>query len=237
MERASSPDGDARPRDPEPEAAISPGPWPEPSEATPAARPPRIRLVVGLGNPGERYARTRHNAGFLVLDQLRAEGDPSWRRCHDREETSVTLGGGDLLLVRPITFMNRSGKAVATVLAERGLSPAEMLVVVDDTSLPEGRVRIRESGGPGGHNGLRSITELIGTEDFPRVRLGVGAAPPEVDLADYVLATLDAAEWEALRATVEVAVEAVRLACAEGVRAAMNRFNPAPRPAAPAPGG
>lgn len=211
MERASSLDGDARPS--------------------------RIRLVVGLGNPGERYARTRHNAGFLVLERLLAVGDPPWRRCHDREETTITRGEGDLLLVRPLAFMNRSGQPVAAVLAERGVSPAEMLVVVDDTSIPEGRVRIRESGGPGGHNGLRSIAELIGTEDFPRVRLGIGVAPPDVDLADYVLAALDAAEWEALRATVEVAVEAVRLACAEGVRAAMNRFNPAPRPATPAPEG
>lgn len=131
-------------------------------------------------------------------------------------------------LVRPLTFMNRSGRPVAAVLADLASPARRMLVVVDDTALPEGRVRVRERGSAGGHNGIASIVESLGTEDFPRLRLGVGDAPDGADLAEHVLETLQGEALKRLRSTVERGEAAVRLACAAGVRAAMNRFNPMP---------
>jgi len=246
MGRASSSPEDARARETVGRADAFEGGPALPSPPAPQDDPVgEIRLVVGLGNPGPRYEWTRHNAGFLVLARLLAEARGSWTPRSGWEEAelpcaredaaslaspaSPAVGGSRALrLARPLTFMNRSGTPVAALLAELALSPRQMLVVVDDTALPEGRVRVRERGSAGGHNGLASIVEVIGTEDFPRLRLGVGDAPEGVDLADFVLETLQGEDLERLRATVERGEAAVRLACAEGVRAAMNRFNPMP---------
>ncbi|MCA9729497.1 MAG: aminoacyl-tRNA hydrolase, partial [Candidatus Eisenbacteria bacterium] len=120
-----------------------------------------MRAIVGLGNPGTRYERTRHNVGFLALEVLR--GSAGWHRRAQREETEIEIGGRPILLMRPLTYMNRSGEAVAPMLAELSVSPEDMLVITDDIYLPWGRIRIRRTGGPGGHRGLESIVERLET--------------------------------------------------------------------------
>jgi PTH1 family peptidyl-tRNA hydrolase len=186
-----------------------------------------VRIVLGLGNPGPRYARTRHNAGFLVVDRLRSEAGVRWSDRDLRQEALVRIGGEEFVLARPLTFMNKSGAAAALLLAEHGVGPREMLVVSDDVALPEGKLRIRSGGGPGGHKGLLSIREEIGAEEFPRLRIGVGA-PEGVDLAEYVLDPLDGEEWERLETAVAEAAEAVRVICLSGLTKAMNRFHRPP---------
>lgn len=140
----------------------------------------------------------------------------------------MRIGSEEILLVRPTTFMNRSGAAAEAVLAERGLEPSELLVVADDAALPAGRLRIRAAGSAGGHRGLLSIRDRIGSEAFPRLRIGVGAPEQGEDLAEYVLAPLEGDAWEEFVVVIERAVEAVRMICLEGVGKAMNRYNPAP---------
>ena len=190
--------------------------------------PAPVRVVLGLGNPGVTYARSRHNAGFLVVDRLRHEAGVLWRERRDREEASVHLGGFEVLLARPTTFMNHSGWAAARIAADRMVPPSGFLVVSDDIALPLGRLRFRLSGSAGGHNGLLSVTEQFGTTEFPRLRVGVGAPPPGREAADFVLEPLAEGDWEALSRVIERAAEGVRVACAEGLGTAMNRFNPAP---------
>ncbi|NOX45138.1 MAG: aminoacyl-tRNA hydrolase, partial [Caldiserica bacterium] len=142
-----------------------------------------MRAVVGLGNPGPEYALTRHNLGFWVVDRLRAEG--GWRR--------VLFPWGELFLegeralLKPLTYMNRSGEAIRGLLAWRPLAPGDILLVHDDADLPVGAVRLRERGGDGGHLGVRSVLAALGTEDVPRLKIGIGPAPEGVPLADHVL--------------------------------------------------
>ncbi len=186
------------------------------------------RVIFGLGNPGPRYALTLHNAGYLVLDRLRAAAGTGWREAASAEQCLAIVGGERVLLARPTTFMNRSGLAASRLLGEHGLEPSALLVVTDDAALPLGRIRIRSGGSPGGHRGLLSISELIGSEEFPRVRLGIGAPPPGEDLAEYVLRPLDGAVLEAFASLVEQGAEAVSAVCRDGLVAAMNRYNPAP---------
>jgi PTH1 family peptidyl-tRNA hydrolase len=188
---------------------------------------PELRAIAGLGNPGSRYERTRHNAGFLVLEALARDAGANWRHCGDREECRVRLAGAERLLVRPLSFMNRSGAPLATALDEAGVRPDETLVVVDDVALPAGRLRLRFRGGPGGHNGLASVCESLGTEEFARLRLGVGPAPEGVDLAEFVLEPMADLEWSGLLEAARRAAAAVRDACELGIQAAMNRHNPA----------
>ncbi len=132
--------------------------------------------MVGLGNPGERYRRTRHNVGFMVVDALAARSRAEGRVVGDAWVAAARVGGCEVLLVKPLSFMNASGAPVARVLAERSGSPADLAVVVDDVALALGRIRVRERGSHGGHNGLRSLAEVLGTDEFPRVRIGVGGA-------------------------------------------------------------
>lgn len=197
-------------------------------EPAAVSRMPSLRAIAGLGNPGPRYERTRHNAGFLVLERLRRAAGGSWQALPDRDESRIVLEDRDLLLLRPATFMNRSGEPLAAALAENGLRPEEMLVVVDDVVLPTGRIRIRRRGGPGGHNGLVSICETFGTESVSRLRVGVGPAPPGIDLAEFVLEPMSGEAWLALLAGCDLAAEAARFLLREGLPAAMNRYNPAP---------
>lgn len=186
----------------------------------------RPRAIVGLGNPGSRYERTRHNAGFLVLDRWR----PSrYRRRGDREEAVIEFDGRAVHLVRPLTFMNLSGLAVVALIADAALDPTDLLVISDDVALPSGRVRLRASGGSGGHRGLRSIEDALGTSEFARLRVGIGAAPPEQDLADYVLEPLEGPAWLEFEAGLRPAVAALDLILRDGVERSMNAINlPAP---------
>ena len=182
--------------------------------------------MVGLGNPGERYRRTRHNAGFMALDVLAARTGAAGRVLDDAWVAEAALGGATALLVKPLSFMNGSGGPVARVLAARGGSPADLVVLVDDLALELGVIRVRERGSHGGHNGLRSLAETLGTEEFARVRIGVGRGELPEDLAGYVLAEFPEEAVLVVQEAVGLAADAVVCLLDEGPAAAMNRFNP-----------
>ena len=187
--------------------------------AEPSACP--LRLVVGLGNPGREYEGTRHNAGFMVLDRL-AQGavfksERQWK-CH-------LLRVGDLLLCKPMTYMNLSGEAVRSVSDFHKIAPSEMLVISDDLALPVGKLRLRAGGSAGGHNGLKSIAAQLGTIEYPRLRIGIGEAK-RGDTVDYVLGRIaEGEEREAFEAGLIRAAEAVTAIREKGLAAAMNAFN------------
>jgi PTH1 family peptidyl-tRNA hydrolase len=183
---------------------------------------PPIRLIAGLGNPGSEYAQTRHNIGFSVVEQFAATSGSTW-------ENSSKWGAywtkiGDTLLVKPMTFMNRSGGPLLAIAQFYKITAAEILVVLDDFSLPLGRMRIRPDGGPGGHNGLESIIVQFGTEEIPRLRVGIGSAPMESSV-DYVLGRFFEEEKPVVRSTIDRAVDAVKCAIDNGLVSAMNSFN------------
>ena len=183
-------------------------------------------VVFGLGNPGARYRRTRHNLGFMLLDRL--EGDLGRTPRAGRGDYLLSdgdLDGRRLLLVRPTTFMNLSGRAVSQVLEHEGLQAPRWLVAVDDVAIDLGRLRMRPSGSHGGHNGLRSIHETLGHGDYARLRLGCGPAPEEEDLADYVLGEFLESEWEDVGTMLDRAAHAVRAWTVDGVERTMSRFN------------
>jgi PTH1 family peptidyl-tRNA hydrolase len=209
--------------------------------------------VVGLGNPGARYLRTRHNAGFMAIDELAARTRAAGRLSGEAWIAETTLAGEPALLVKPQSYMNLSGEPVARLLGEIGASPAELVVIVDDVALPLGRLRVREAGSDGGHNGLGSLIQALGTDAFARVRIGVGLEatraelgaerdslprsegggvggatqhPPRfMDLADFVLADFLPEEVKHLREVIGRAADAVSCLVQEGAAAAMNRFN------------
>jgi PTH1 family peptidyl-tRNA hydrolase len=185
-----------------------------------------MRFVVGLGNPGERYRRTRHNLGFMVVDELASR----FARGRPREEGEAlvmpaSLGEEEVLLVKPLTFMNRSGVAVERVLQEHQGVPGDLVAVVDDVALPLGEIRVRERGSHGGHNGLRSLIEVLGTEEFPRVRLGIRQGDVPEDLAGYVLSDFPQEDVLVVQEAVGWAADAVGCLITEGSTEAMNRFN------------
>jgi PTH1 family peptidyl-tRNA hydrolase len=185
-----------------------------------------MRLIVGLGNPGERYRRTRHNAGFLVVDVLAARaGVRKGREEADAWVAEADVEGEAVLLVKPLTFMNRSGVAVARLLAEAGGAPADVLAIVDDVALELGTLRIRERGTHGGHNGLRSLTDELGSDEFPRIRVGIRKGEPPGDLADYVLSEFPPEEVLVVQEVVGWAADAVATFHREGAAEAMNRYN------------
>jgi peptidyl-tRNA hydrolase, PTH1 family len=183
-------------------------------------------LIVGLGNPGERYRRTRHNAGFMVVDALAARAAAGrGREEADAWVAEARVGGEDVLLVKPLTFMNRSGVAVEALLAARGGSPVDVVAVVDDAALELGHLRVRERGSHGGHNGLRSIIDVLGSDEFPRVRVGVRQGDLPEDLAEYVLSDFPEDQVLVVQEMVGQAAEAADCVAREGAVAAMNRFN------------
>jgi PTH1 family peptidyl-tRNA hydrolase len=182
--------------------------------------------VVGLGNPGERYRRTRHNAGFMVADALAARAGAGRGSAEgDAWVTDTRIGGVDVLLVKPLTFMNRSGLAVEALRSARGLSPGDVLAVVDDAALELGELRVRERGSHGGHNGLRSLIEAMGTEEFPRLRVGIRKGELPDDLAEYVLSEFPEEDVLVVQEIVGLAADAVECFLRDGAAAAMNRFN------------
>jgi PTH1 family peptidyl-tRNA hydrolase len=185
----------------------------------------RVKIVVGLGNPGEQYARTRHNIGWMVVDRLADRA--GWTgRGRSRDASAVVSGryhGLDILLAKPQTYMNDSGIAVRKVLARERAPLHELLVVVDDFSLPFGKMRFREGGGAGGHNGLGSIVAELATEAFPRLRVGIGE--PGRDAVDHVLSVFRPDERQRLDELLDAAADAVETWAREGVSKASNRFN------------
>ncbi len=183
-----------------------------------------INLVLGLGNPGEQYAHTRHNVGFDVAGEvLRRRGRGGWL-VRPECELAVITPGRMVVIGRPLTYMNRSGSVAEALLAEFELGPRHMLVVVDDIDLPLGQLRLRSSGGPGTHNGLRDICRTAGT-DFSRLRVGIRGAVVESDLADYVLGRFDPDESESATAAIERAADAVESVLRIGVAQTMNTCN------------
>ena len=181
-----------------------------------------IRLVAGLGNPGAEYAHARHNIGFMVVDLLAHEAGLNWEKSGKWDAATAKLGNA--LLVKPASFMNRSGHPLFAITQFFKVKPQEILVVLDDFSLPLGRVRIRRSGGPGGHNGLESIIVQFGTEEIPRLRIGIGPAPAE-GATDYVLGNFFEEEKEVVRSAIGRASDAVKWTIDKGVVSAMNTFN------------
>ena len=187
---------------------------------------PHFNLVVGLGNPGKEYAETRHNVGFWCVDHLANEGSISLsRRQRQLAIGEGTLAGIHVALAKPRTFVNNSGQAVKYLLARYRASPADLLVIVDDMNLPLGKMRLRARGSAGGHNGMKSIIEVIGTQDFARVRIGIGRPSTGVDEVDYVLSAMSPEERATAEDAVERASQAVVCVLTEGIDEAMGRFN------------
>ncbi|PYQ54662.1 MAG: aminoacyl-tRNA hydrolase [Acidobacteria bacterium] len=185
-----------------------------------------MKLVVGLGNPGERYRRTRHNAGFMVVDALASRaGAPRGREEADAWVAEAEVGGEDVRLAKPLTFMNRSGVAVARLLEASGGSPADLVVVVDDVALELGTLRVRERGTHGGHNGLRSLIDVLGTDEFARLRLGLRKGELPEDVAGYVLADFPPEDVLVVQEMVGLAADAVTCLVKYGAVETMNRFN------------
>ncbi|HRQ87709.1 MAG TPA: aminoacyl-tRNA hydrolase [Bacteroidia bacterium] len=184
----------------------------------------RIRLVVGLGNPGPEYEGTRHNIGFDLVDRLASARGAKWEKSHKLRSKTASAADG-LVLAKPLTFMNLSGNAVARLMRQQRLSPDRILVVYDDTALPPGGLRFRPGGSAGGHNGIKSIIEYLGTEEFPRLRLGIGPAPAQGALVDHVLGRFDDGERREMEKVLEIAEDGVNYALSSGLEAAMNRYN------------
>jgi len=180
-------------------------------------------LIVGLGNPGARYAETRHNVGFKVVERLAEKLNLSFRA--GKGDYLIASGAAEVLLLKPMTYMNNSGMAVRHATDYFDIEVARLLIVFDDYQLPLGKLRLRPGGSDGGHNGMASVIQHLGTPDVPRLRLGIGAEFAKGETADYVLAAFSRAEDKLLPEIYDRAVEAVRCFIRDGMPQAMNRFN------------
>jgi PTH1 family peptidyl-tRNA hydrolase len=199
----------------------------------PSAATPEARLIVGLGNPGKHYAHNRHNVGFWCLNRLaRRAGIDFTQRSRLASVAEGRIGERHVILVKPRTFYNDTGNAVRELLKRHRLQPAQLLVVIDDLDLPVGAVRLKERGSPGGQGGMKSIVTAIGSQEFPRLRIGIGrpsiqgtpSYEPEV-IAGYVLADPPSAERALLEQALDQAVEAIETLLTDGIAAAMARYN------------
>jgi PTH1 family peptidyl-tRNA hydrolase len=181
-----------------------------------------VRIIVGLGNPGPDYAETRHNAGWMAVEKLAAR----LGRVREEFRGDGMLGRAQgALLFKPLLYMNRSGRPVARLLRETDAALEELLVLADDLNLPLGTVRLRPGGSAGGHNGLGSLIEALGSDQFPRLRMGIGPRPQGVDARDFVLSPFPEAEWDAVEEMTERAAEAALCWMKDGIEEAMNRYN------------
>jgi PTH1 family peptidyl-tRNA hydrolase len=185
-----------------------------------------VKLVVGLGNPGPKYRDTRHNVGFWVIDELAARWQlqHTWRQ---RDDAMFARQAGGAALAKPLSFMNLSGFAVSALSRFFQVDAADILVIVDEVALPLGRLRARARGSAGGHNGLKSVIEQLGTDAFPRLRIGVGRGDERRDLADHVLSKFAPAEWDTIRAATLRAADAAEMFVSDGIERVMNAFNAA----------
>ena len=183
-------------------------------------------LVVFLGNPGPKYAGTRHNAGFLTADAAEKRYRVSINRSRFKALTATCeIGGEKVLFLKPQTFMNLSGDAVQQAVSYYKLPADHVLVISDEMALPVGKIRIKPKGSAGGHNGLKSIISVLGTESFPRIRLGVGEAPPDFDVKDWVLSTFRNGDAEAISSATEKAAQAIEAYITFGPEKTMNQYN------------
>lgn len=183
-------------------------------------------LIVGLGNPGKQYEKTRHNVGFEVIDRL---ADQLFASVEEKKFRGyygkAVIDGQKVILLKPQTFMNLSGESVRSAADFYKIQPDHIIVVYDDVSLDVGQLRIRTKGSAGGHNGIKNIIAHLGTQEFPRVKVGVGNKTPRMDLADYVLSHFSKADQDAMEDAFKEAAEAVKALISEGADRAMNRFN------------
>jgi PTH1 family peptidyl-tRNA hydrolase len=200
-----------------------------------------MKLIVGLGNPGREYEKTRHNAGYLVIDRLvqrHAAAAPARAR-FNAAIVEANVAGKPCLLSKPTTYMNRSGPAVAEAVRFYKLSLAEdVLILVDDLYLSAGTIRVRPGGGSAGHNGLADLERALGTQAYPRLRIGIDPKPSFMDQADYVLGRFTDEQWAKVGPSIDKAADAVELFVSSGLDAAMNKFNAGetePRPKKPRP--
>lgn len=184
-------------------------------------------LLVCLGNPGDQYENTRHNVGFMVADELGERHNVPIQRLKFRALTNtITVGDEKVLLMKPVTYMNLSGEAVHEAAAFYKIPPEHVLVISDEVSLAPGKIRVRRSGSAGGHNGLKNIIAHLGTDQFPRIRLGVGQKPhPDYDMADWVLGKFQGEDKKAVEEAVKKAADAAECLIREGVDKAMNKYN------------
>lgn len=198
-----------------------------------AAQPGKIRMVAGLGNPGEEYARTRHNAGFCAVDELARQANVTyWKNQSGAEVASIQVNDSDaeggkreVLLVKPQSYMNTSGSPISKLCAAHKIRPEELLVIHDELDIPAGDVRVKVGGGHAGHNGLRSIIDKLGSRDFSRIRVGIGDPPGRMAVADFVLKQLRAREAEEFDDAAFRAAEAAALALTRGVIFARDHVN------------
>ena len=184
-------------------------------------------LLVCLGNPGDKYENTRHNVGFMVADEIAERQRKPIQKLKFKALTNLfTISGEKVLVMKPVTYMNLSGEAVRQAADFYKISPDHILVVSDDTALAVGRLRIRQKGSAGGHNGLKNIIQHLGTDQFPRLRVGVGEKPhPDYDLADWVLGKFQGEDKKAIDAAVKRAADAVECILSDGLDRAMGKFN------------
>jgi PTH1 family peptidyl-tRNA hydrolase len=188
-----------------------------------------VKLIVGLGNPGPEYRQTRHNVGFMVVDALadRWGVDGQWREKFDALLIKHLVGDQQVIVAKPLTFMNLSGQAVQAIAAFYKIEPAEVLAIVDEAALPLGRLRARRDGSAGGHNGLKSLIQHLGTEAFPRLRVGVGRGSDGRELSDHVLGRFEPDERTTVSAAVLRAADASAMFITDGIERVMNAFNAA----------
>jgi len=187
--------------------------------------PNAVKLIVGLGNPGREYRETRHNVGFMVVDEIARRHNLHWRTDSDLSYAK-NFGGPEFFVVKPETFMNRSGFAVSRFADYHHIERADLLVVVDEVDLPLGRMRARQRGSAGTHNGLKSVVEQLGTSEFPRLRLGIGRGDSQRDLADYVLSRFEPGDVPVLEEFITRAADAAEMFAADGIDKVMNTYNP-----------
>ena len=188
-----------------------------------------MKLIVGLGNPGREYRETRHNVGFMIVDEIARRHSLTLALAPSQVPDAFIAkkyGAEPLLVAKPLTFMNRSGDAVAALSHYYDIAPADLLVVVDEVALPFGRLRARPRGSAGGHNGLKSVIDRLGTTEFPRLRLGVGRGDSRRDLADHVLSKFESDEQAVLEEFITRAADAAEMFAAAGIEKVMNAYNP-----------
>lgn len=183
-----------------------------------------IRLIVGLGNPGIRFANTRHNAGFIFVDSVVSRWGEWVEETGKGILGKISVDNNEVLILKPFTYMNRSGEAIPPIVERFSILPEEILVVYDDLWIPLGSVRIRIKGSSGGHNGMQSIIDVLGTEDIPRLRIGIGPLPDGVSSVDFVLSEFSQEEREVLEKTIESTIEGLPLIVLD-IEKAMSRYN------------
>ncbi len=184
-----------------------------------------IRVIVGLGNPGAQYERNRHNIGFQAIERLALKLGATWQKKPLLELAEARVGAGKLFLVKPLTFMNSSGAAVAPLLRFQKIDPVQLLVIHDDLDRPFGKVRIRTGGSSGGQNGVKDISEKLGTDQFVRLKLGIDRPPAQWSVVNWVLSNFQPDETALLEGVLRVAVDAATAICKDGAASAQSQFN------------